>query len=237
MQVARVLKQISSTTVVMSVRRRNTIHDLSSLRLHPDGSRVHNISRSKDSDEAAGVSTRLAKYTTRDAQGRWIAYDAGGLVTVKQRTRQKDARVRQTRSSDAEMRSDEDEMPFAGPSQVSRWKASATDNNSDEENMEDLEGYIKNSKAQKRMKFYHDYSFLEDPQLELRISAGQVTPALIDDEFPSLGINFPVPSSVRASNVFFSYHLISMIRNYLKASTTSPAITIRRRGGSIMLRH
>ncbi|KAJ3553656.1 hypothetical protein NM688_g3491 [Phlebia brevispora] len=43
----------------MSVKRKSTVHDYSSLRLHPDG--------------------------TRDRRGNWIARDAGGLGRVKQR--------------------------------------------------------------------------------------------------------------------------------------------------------
>lgn len=193
----------------MSVRRQSTVHDLASLRLHPDGSRVQNLSRAEKEGRPSAASTRLAKYTTRDAQGRWIAYDAGGLGTVKQRIRKHDAQTRQTRSSDAERDGNGDESPFAELSQMSRWKETFADaeNRMNEENMEDLPGYVKDSRARKRTKFYHDYSFLDDPRaLELRISAADTT--LLGDESPSSGFSFPVPSSVRAiDSILFLSHL------------------------------
>ncbi|EGO02131.1 hypothetical protein SERLA73DRAFT_71269 [Serpula lacrymans var. lacrymans S7.3] len=55
----------------MSVRRKSTVHDLASLRLHPDGSRVQQSS--------SNTRIRTAKYTTQDNRGNWIARDAGGL--------------------------------------------------------------------------------------------------------------------------------------------------------------
>ncbi|KAI8989867.1 hypothetical protein BD414DRAFT_414564 [Trametes punicea] len=61
----------------MNPRRRSTVHDLAALRLHRDGTRVLN------SD--TNVASRRAKHAVRDARGNWIARDAGGLGSVKQR--------------------------------------------------------------------------------------------------------------------------------------------------------
>lgn len=51
-------------------RRRNTVHDLAALQLHPDGSRVGAPLVDRDG--------RAAKNAVRDARGQWIASDAGG---------------------------------------------------------------------------------------------------------------------------------------------------------------
>ncbi|PSR78319.1 hypothetical protein PHLCEN_2v7441 [Hermanssonia centrifuga] len=60
-----------------AVKRRSTVHDLASLRLHPDGTRVANTERN--------TRPRQAKNATKDSRGNWIARDAGGLGQVKQR--------------------------------------------------------------------------------------------------------------------------------------------------------
>ena len=83
----------------MSIRRRSTVHDLTSLRLHPDGSRVQ-ISQGGSSSGASSQvakkttinrnkSLRLSKSTVQDAHGNWIARDAGGNGTVESRRNKK----------------------------------------------------------------------------------------------------------------------------------------------------
>lgn len=96
----------------MAAGRKSTIHDLTSLRLHPDGRRValnpfapgpsnaHGSSNSKgkakaDSQDpkvpedllyvprhARGLYTKKTKYVVKDARGNWIARDAVGFVGV-----------------------------------------------------------------------------------------------------------------------------------------------------------
>lgn len=58
-------------------QRWSTVHDLATLRLHRDGTRV------KNSD--SNLLSRRVKYSARDARGNWFARDAGGLGTVKRR--------------------------------------------------------------------------------------------------------------------------------------------------------
>ncbi|THH19943.1 hypothetical protein EW146_g1315 [Bondarzewia mesenterica] len=80
-------------------RRLNTIHDLTTLRLHPDGSRVP--SQPYPSTSSSGrpnatnipaeittstvLHTRRSRYTVKDSRGNWIARDAAGLGRVKKR--------------------------------------------------------------------------------------------------------------------------------------------------------
>lgn len=63
----------------MNIQRQSTVHDLATLRLHPDGSRVQQSSVS--------AKQRTAKYTVVDARGNWIAQDAGGQGSVQKRRR------------------------------------------------------------------------------------------------------------------------------------------------------
>lgn len=96
----------------MAAGRKSTIHDLTSLRLHPDGRRVppnplatgpSNTQGSSNSKgkakadpqtprepedllyvprHARGVHTKKTKYAVKDARGNWIARDAVGFVGV-----------------------------------------------------------------------------------------------------------------------------------------------------------
>lgn len=96
----------------MAAGRKSTIHDLTSLRLHPDGRRVapnpfapgpsnaHDSSNSKGKAKAnsqdpkvpedllyvprhaRGLHTKKTKYVVKDARGNWIARDAVGFVGV-----------------------------------------------------------------------------------------------------------------------------------------------------------
>ena len=64
-----------------STRRRSTVHDLSTLRLHPDGSRVaiHSPTR-------VDLRSSRMRNTGRDTRGNRVARDAAGLGAVPKRT-------------------------------------------------------------------------------------------------------------------------------------------------------
>ena len=77
-------------------RRRNTIHDFSSLRLHLDGRRVQQ-SRTTDGAELPenfeitrrGTKRRRAGLVVQDPRGNWIALDAVGTANVPKKQRRK----------------------------------------------------------------------------------------------------------------------------------------------------
>lgn len=78
-----IVRSPSITTMSASgtARRRNTVHDFSTLRLHPDGSRVaiHSPARIDLRD------SRM-RNTGRDTRGNRVARDAAGLGAVPKRT-------------------------------------------------------------------------------------------------------------------------------------------------------
>ncbi|PAV21432.1 hypothetical protein PNOK_0405900 [Pyrrhoderma noxium] len=128
----------------MNSRRSANLHDLTSLRLHPDGSRVKaeaepKTSRKRDKSTAEtgkNRSLRLAKYTTTDYLGNWIANDVSGSVHVKQKYNRK--------------RPEDDH---------------ASRSYSDLENAqtEKIEYNSENRRTRKRRKFLEDLSFLDAP--------------------------------------------------------------------------
>jgi hypothetical protein len=63
-----------------TTRRRNTVHDFSSLRLHPDGTRVPINSPTRVSPDDSRTHN-----TVRDVRGNRVARDAAGLRTVPKR--------------------------------------------------------------------------------------------------------------------------------------------------------
>jgi hypothetical protein len=65
----------------MSARRRSTVHDFSTLRLHPDGSRV-----SIHSPARINLRDSRTRNTGRDTRGNRVARDATGLGAVPKRT-------------------------------------------------------------------------------------------------------------------------------------------------------
>jgi hypothetical protein len=58
----------------MPDHRLSTVYDYSSLRIHPDGSRVNQSLRN--------LRPRIAKVSVQDPRGNWIARDAGGSAIV-----------------------------------------------------------------------------------------------------------------------------------------------------------
>jgi hypothetical protein len=192
----------------MSIRRRSTIHDLASLRLHPDGSRVQNPHIKEDELELdasqQNLSSRRAHYVGKDAKGNWIAKDAGGRGFVKE-IKAGSKRKSNANSSDEEIQLD------------SERRIDDPEGEAEQEGKKEL----KDARAKKRRMFYEDYSFLEDagstagPSRSVSLSL----PPQTQDE---LG----VPSSVSLNHLPRSRTNQKYLRIFLKVFTTSLAITI-----------
>jgi hypothetical protein len=71
-----------------SARRYSTVHDLASLRLHPDGTRVP-LDPFSNASGSQRLHPRQARYAVQDVRGNWIAHDAGAIAggAVKRRRR------------------------------------------------------------------------------------------------------------------------------------------------------
>ncbi|KZV79732.1 hypothetical protein EXIGLDRAFT_453537 [Exidia glandulosa HHB12029] len=133
-----------------SSRRYNSLYDLTSLRLHPDGLRVlpgDRIWRGSSFHSAAPV---------KDSRGNIFASDAGGrskLVRKRQRSSSRSAsRERKRRASDASA-SEFDHEDF----QVD------LENEGSEDGM-NLDDDLKDRKAKMRRDFCADYSFLDEAE-------------------------------------------------------------------------
>ncbi|KAI0690839.1 hypothetical protein BC835DRAFT_158406 [Cytidiella melzeri] len=128
-------------------KRRSTVHDLSSLRLHPDGSKVIN------SD--TNLHSRKAKYAAKDARGNWIAQDAGGLGRVKTRL----AAAKEKSQAGEEGEEGDDAQTEAGPSYYAADKGKQKAVETREE-LVDEEYIPKNTRAKKRRAFADDFTFI-----------------------------------------------------------------------------
>lgn len=122
----------------MSTRRLSTVHDLATLRLHPDGTRVQNSDKN--------LRIRASKYAARDSKGNWFARDAGGTGEVKQRlskSRAKDAEEEQSTEAG------EEELTVAKPSGKQRAETES-----------EGEREFKDYRARKRRRYIADESFI-----------------------------------------------------------------------------
>ena len=130
---------------MMPSKRRATVHDFSSLLLHPDGTRI------KQSD-ANTRSKGKNKYAVKDHRGNWIALDAGGVGRVKTRYTAKEVDSERDEGED-------DEAPIAGPStpRIDKGKAIAVD---EEDQGEEPElrraATLKDTRAKWRKLYYED---------------------------------------------------------------------------------
>ncbi|THH06620.1 hypothetical protein EW145_g3953 [Phellinidium pouzarii] len=190
----------------MSIRRRSTVHDLASLRLHPDGSRVQNNGLCDRQIDGTNTRTsRLAKYTARDAQGNWIARDAGGLGAVKQRKSGK-SRVggrEKGKGKDVAMEDRESfDLGIFVPDEGSEQRRSPDsldvhEGSSQSDDRKDI--VVKDARAKKRRRFYHDFSFLgvphsSSPAAPLLASSADAGPSF--EPIPLYDQTFlPMPSS------------------------------------------
>ncbi|KAL5527908.1 hypothetical protein ACEPAG_6709 [Sanghuangporus baumii] len=140
----------------MSIRRRSTVHDLATLRLHPDGSRVQSstVSQSKirDSRESSQA-VRRARNTGRDVHGNRIALDAGGSSRIKKRRSAVTSSFEDTEGEDtgkAGKKAHQETDTIADRSSEGGENAGAGD----------AAESVKGQRAKKRRKFYEDFSFL-----------------------------------------------------------------------------
>ncbi|RDB20049.1 hypothetical protein Hypma_013028 [Hypsizygus marmoreus] len=123
----------------MSGARLSTVYDFSSLRLHPDGSRVNQTSRN--------LRPRNARLSVQDSRGNWFARDAAGLGTV--------GRYRRVRDEDNDEEPDGEEAS-AGPSRRRKGKRKAKTTTGKRRT---------DNRPEKRQKFYDNLDFLNAPTL------------------------------------------------------------------------
>ncbi|KAF5387944.1 hypothetical protein D9615_000780 [Tricholomella constricta] len=117
--------------------RLSTVYDFSSLRIHPDGSRVQQ-------DSSKNRNLRYAASVAQDFRGNWIARDAGGLGIVK--------RHRRVREDDPDM-DDGEEVDLDAEREPVQHKGMGKDK-------EGMGGRKLKPRPAKRQKFMHDFNFL-----------------------------------------------------------------------------
>ena len=199
----------------MSIRRRSTVHDLASLRLHPDRSRVQTSSSGGRKTHSARGSTRgyrPSRNIGHDAHGNRIALDAGGSAAIKQR---KGAASRDLEEVDGEAsgrledvgrKTHQEADTVADPKDPRRRTRRPSEAGESASASNDVET-VKGQRARKRRKFYEDFSFLSGQEAN---PPGFVLPGLApisDSVYPSQHVirsraalsqtSLPVPSSVR----------------------------------------
>ncbi|KAI6135217.1 hypothetical protein EV401DRAFT_2063510 [Pisolithus croceorrhizus] len=173
----------------MSLRRRSTTHDLATLRLHPDGSRVQQTS--------VTARPRTSKYTVVDSRGNRFARDAGGASLVKKRRKVDvvtDGRERETIRLSPE--GDEDDAAMFVLRRRRRAKSkgegkrdadegeSQGDGNEDKEtDHEQLD-----TRTKRRLSFLQDFSFLDPPEIVIGRSFES------KDSSDTTGVSFSPPA-------------------------------------------
>ncbi|KAI0677702.1 hypothetical protein C8Q78DRAFT_105946 [Trametes maxima] len=180
----------------MNARRRSTVHDLATLRLHRDGTRVLNSDTNR--------SSRRAKHAIRDARGNWVAQDAGGLGNVKQRRN-----VPQP-SEDNASESDDADIADDPPSpRTDKGKARAHEE-LDSEVEHDL-----NPRARKRRRFDEDFGYLASHSSPALVPPGDSEQPLFHGEEDIPGA-LPVPSSdlLKCLHYFASTYYTAMGQLY-----------------------
>ncbi|KII94689.1 hypothetical protein PLICRDRAFT_693033 [Plicaturopsis crispa FD-325 SS-3] len=120
----------------MSNPRRSTVHDLSALRLHPDGKRV-----SLPSSSSVKTNTNASRYAVKNSRGEWVVADAGGVGKVGKRVKRRKVH-----------HEDEDAVTGKG-----KGKERA-----DVESQDD-EPVLKHGGAIRRREFTKDFGFLDGP--------------------------------------------------------------------------
>ncbi|KAI0092103.1 hypothetical protein BDY19DRAFT_990844 [Irpex rosettiformis] len=158
-----------------NLKRRSTVHDLASLRLHPDGSKIAN--------SESNFQLRKAKRATKDTRGNWIAHDAGGLDCVKTRRATKKTQDR-TEATGVDGGNEGE----AGSS----LSAVDKDMEANEDGVHEDGEYIpKDIRAKKRKAFIGDFAFLEGPAS----STPDIIPRPSTEESSYERILLPPPSS------------------------------------------
>jgi hypothetical protein len=209
-------------------RRRSTVHDLTSLRLHPDGSKVAN--------SASNLQLRKARNATKDVRGNWIAQDAGGSGRVKTRWSViKDQAAKAASKDEGEVREDSGNQAEAGPSSPVFDKGKGKATQAEDEDDDDEDFIPKDARAKKRRVFANDFEFLGSPAGCASVSHVQSLPAVAfqdSDRNPSKYATLSQPSSVSPLRLRAHISLNIVHRIYSSAYITSLAHTIPRRGSS-----
>ncbi|KAG1805380.1 hypothetical protein EV424DRAFT_1330245 [Suillus variegatus] len=178
----------------MSIRRKSTTHDLATLRLHPDGSRVQQSSINRR--------TRTAPSTVPDTRGNWIARDAGGKAAVR-RIRNATAKVDDEDGESIDIRlSDElgEDESTVETSKKGKERAIESDG---EDSTKDRTG--RDWRARKRRSFTEDLSFLApspprrvfpptESTSEGDFSSSSSSSSDSDSEPEEIKVKFPDPS-------------------------------------------
>lgn len=163
----------------MSIRRKSTAHDLATLRLHPDGSRVQQSSMN--------ARRRTAGSTLVDPRGNWIAKDAGGKSAVKTRRKVVGAHADNVECEFIDLSGDEDAHDQNKGKQRARDSQTPDEDPPQEPELERL-----NTRTRQRLTFMHDLSFLDPPPVSVL--------CLEQDSNVTSGrepvISFPDPASV-----------------------------------------
>ncbi|KAF9226824.1 hypothetical protein BS17DRAFT_776178 [Gyrodon lividus] len=140
--------------MAMSIRRKSTTHDLATLRLHPDGSRVQQSS--------INTRHRTAGSTVVDSRGNWIARDAGGQSSVKKRSVSVLTDVGE--GENIKLSSDEESAKRARGK--GKGKQPTRDSEPLDEDSSPEPEYL-NPRTKRRLSFTHDYSFLDPPPVSV----------------------------------------------------------------------
>ncbi|TFY71277.1 hypothetical protein EVG20_g1731 [Dentipellis fragilis] len=154
-------------------RRLTTVHDVASLRVHPDGSRVP--ANPRPAGRPKRLHTRQARYTTKDVRGNWIARDAAGLGTVKK-----------TITVEAAASGEEEEDGVVSVQEKDKGSARGTNAGSADEEGEEVGKRSEGYRARKRRRFENDYDFLGGRDSQIASQAAEAS---------SSKLGLPVPSS------------------------------------------
>ncbi|OCB87212.1 hypothetical protein A7U60_g5729 [Sanghuangporus baumii] len=156
----------------MSIRRRSTVHDLATLRLHPDGSRVQSGTAAESKIRVSRKSSqthRQARNIGRDVHGNRIALDAGGTSRIKERRSAVTSSFEDIEGDDsgkAENLARKAHQEIAGSRESSqpRRRTCTPSEGGENAGTSDGTGTVKGQRAKKRRKFYEDFSFLSGLQ-------------------------------------------------------------------------
>ncbi|KAF9236198.1 hypothetical protein BU15DRAFT_77171 [Melanogaster broomeanus] len=166
----------------MSIRRKSTTHDLATLRLHPDGSRVQQSS--------VNARHRTAGSTVVDSRGNWIARDAGGQSSVKKRN--VSAPADDGEGEHIELPSDEESGKRARSN--GKRKQRARDSRPPDEDSSDEPEHL-NTRTKRRLYFTHDYSFLDPPPVFVSSLEQDASDSDASSGCSEQVVSFPDPAS------------------------------------------
>ncbi|KAI6100154.1 hypothetical protein F5141DRAFT_1051669 [Pisolithus sp. B1] len=189
----------------MSLRRRSTTHDLATLRLHPDGSRVQHTS--------VTARPRTSKYTVVDARGNRFARDAGGASSVKKRRKVDivtDGQERETIRLSPEGDGDDGAVLVRRRHRRAKSKGEGKHDADEGENREDgdedrvTDHERLDTRTRRRLSFLQDFSFLDPPEIVIGRSFES------KDSSDTTGVSFspPAPELLKSIHHFATcyYH-------------------------------